>query len=177
MRPTSDRLTYCKLAIVTMIWGGTFVAGRFLADQLNPLLAASLRFILASLALLLFMVCARIRLTRPNLRQLAQLALLGFFGIFFYNLCFFYGLQYINASRASLIVALNPAVKVLIPTSMAQRCLPAATVFYTVLIPPLCKPLTARLKSRILSRLASTTRPLARSIHIYSKPAAPNTWR
>jgi drug/metabolite transporter (DMT)-like permease len=110
MRPTSDRLTYCKLATVTMIWGGTFVAGRFLADQLNPLLAASLRFILASLALLLFMVCARIRLTRTNLRQLAQLALLGFFGIFFYNLCFFYGLQYINASRASLIVALNPAV-------------------------------------------------------------------
>lgn len=39
-----------------------------------------------------------------------QLALLGLFGIFFYNLCFFYGLHYINASRASLIVALNPAV-------------------------------------------------------------------
>ncbi len=106
----SDRLTYCKLAAVTMIWGGTFVAGRFLADQLDPLLAASLRFILASLALLLFMAVARVRLARPNPRQWAQLTLLGFFGIFFYNLCFFYGLQYINASRASLIVALNPAV-------------------------------------------------------------------
>ncbi|WP_421535135.1 DMT family transporter [Pseudomonas marginalis] len=110
MHPASDYLTYCKLAVVTMIWGGTFVAGRFLADHLNPLLAASLRFILASLALLLFMACARIRLLRPNLRQFAQLAVLGFCGIFFYNLCFFYGLQYINASRASLIVALNPAV-------------------------------------------------------------------
>ncbi|VVO40908.1 hypothetical protein PS691_05732 [Pseudomonas fluorescens] len=42
---------YLKLATVTMIWGGTFVAGRFLADSLNPLLAASLRFLLASLAL------------------------------------------------------------------------------------------------------------------------------
>lgn len=110
MHPASDYLTYCKLAAVTMIWGGTFVAGRFLADQLNPLLAASLRFILASLALLLFIACARIRLLHPNLRQFAQLAVLGFCGIFFYNLCFFYGLQYINASRASLIVALNPAV-------------------------------------------------------------------
>ncbi|AUG08009.1 DMT family transporter [Pseudomonas sp. S09G 359] len=106
----NDRLTYCKLAAVTMIWGGTFVAGRFLADQLNPLLAASLRFVLASLGLLLFLACARIRLARPSPRQMAQLAVLGFFGIFFYNLCFFYGLQYINASRASLIVALNPAV-------------------------------------------------------------------
>lgn len=106
----NDRLTYCKLAAVTMIWGGTFVAGRFLADQLNPLLAASLRFVLASLGLLLFLACARIRLARPSPRQMAQLAVLGFFGIFIYNLCFFYGLQYINASRASLIVALNPAV-------------------------------------------------------------------
>ncbi|QHF45023.1 EamA family transporter [Pseudomonas sp. S35] len=110
MSPTSDRLTYCKLAAVTMIWGGTFVAGRYLADQLHPLLAASLRFILASLALLLFMGMSRTALARPSLAQLAQLAVLGFFGIFFYNLCFFYGLHSINASRASLIVALNPAV-------------------------------------------------------------------
>ncbi|WP_313598407.1 DMT family transporter [Pseudomonas sp.] len=110
MHATSDHLTYCKLAAVTMIWGGTFVAGRYLADHIDPLLAASLRFILASLALLLFMALARIRLVRPTGGQLRQLALLGFFGIFFYNLCFFYGLHYINAARASLIVALNPAV-------------------------------------------------------------------
>jgi drug/metabolite transporter (DMT)-like permease len=106
----SDIPVYLKLATVTMIWGGTFVAGRFLADTLSPLLAASLRFLLASLALLLFMALARIPLARPTFRQWLQLGVLGFFGIFFYNLFFFYGLHYINASRASLIVALNPAV-------------------------------------------------------------------
>ena len=110
MHSTSDSLTYMKLAAVSMIWGGTFVAGRYLAGTIDPLLVASLRFVLASLALLLFMGFARIALVRPNLRQMVQLVVLGFFGIFFYNLCFFYGLQYINASRASLIVALNPAV-------------------------------------------------------------------
>ncbi|PEW40119.1 EamA family transporter, partial [Bacillus thuringiensis] len=51
---TTDVPVYLKLAAVTMIWGGTFVAGRFLADSLSPLLAASLRFLLASVALLLF---------------------------------------------------------------------------------------------------------------------------
>ena len=106
----SDVAVYFKLAAVTMIWGGTFVAGRFLADSLSPLFAASLRFLLASVALLLFLLLARIPLARPSPRQWLQLTLLGFFGIFFYNLCFFYGLHYINASRASLIVALNPAV-------------------------------------------------------------------
>ncbi|WP_439865284.1 DMT family transporter [Pseudomonas antarctica] len=110
MPSRSDRLTYVKLASVTMIWGATFVAGRYLAADVEPLLAATLRFVLASVALLVFMAIARIRLVRPSVAQLVQLAMLGFFGIFFYNLCFFYGLQYINASRASLIVALNPAV-------------------------------------------------------------------
>ena len=105
-----DRLTYAKLAAVTMIWGGTFVAGRFLAADLDPLLTASLRFVLASLALLLFMAFARIPLACPAPAQMARLLLLGCFGIFFYNLCVFYGLHFINASRASLIVALNPAV-------------------------------------------------------------------
>jgi drug/metabolite transporter (DMT)-like permease len=66
--------------------------------------------LLASVALLVFLLLARVPLARPSPRQWLQLALLGFFGIFFYNLCFFYGLHYINASRASLIVALNPAV-------------------------------------------------------------------
>ena len=110
MRHIADGLTYLKLAAVTMIWGGTFVAGRYLADQVHPLLAATLRFTLASAALLLFMAVTRTPLVRPSRRQWGQLVVLGFFGIFFYNLCFFYGLQYINASRASLIVALNPAV-------------------------------------------------------------------
>ena len=106
----SDLPVYLKLAAVTMVWGGTFVAGRYLAGGLSPLLAASLRFLLASVALLLFIRMARTPLVRPSPRQWLQLLLLGFFGIFFYNLCFFYGLHYINASRASLIVALNPAV-------------------------------------------------------------------
>lgn len=74
----SDLTVYCKLAAVTMIWGGTFVAGRYLASGLSPLLAASLRFLLASLALLGFMAIARIPLARPSLRQLGQLAVLGF---------------------------------------------------------------------------------------------------
>ncbi|SDT09079.1 Permease of the drug/metabolite transporter (DMT) superfamily [Pseudomonas sp. Z003-0.4C(8344-21)] len=109
-KTSSDVPVYLTLAGVTMIWGGTFVAGRFLSSSLNPLFAASLRFLLASLALLGFLWLTRIALVRPTARQWLRLALLGFFGIFFYNLCFFYGLQYINASRASLIVALNPAV-------------------------------------------------------------------
>ncbi|MDR6917340.1 drug/metabolite transporter (DMT)-like permease [Pseudomonas sp. 3296] len=128
-RTTSPTPVYLKLAAVTMIWGGTFVAGRFLADSLSPLFAASLRFLLASAALLLFVLLARIPLIRPNPQQWLRLALLGFFGIFFYNLCFFYGLHYINASRASLIVALNPAVIGLASWLIFKERLSRAKVF------------------------------------------------
>ena len=50
---SSPRL-YLQLALVSVIWGGTFIAGRLLAGSMPPLLAASLRFTIASLALLGF---------------------------------------------------------------------------------------------------------------------------
>jgi drug/metabolite transporter (DMT)-like permease len=100
---------YLKLIAVSTIWGGTFVAGRLLAGHLTPLPAASLRFLLASAVLLCVMFSKEAAMPRPNPHQWLQLALLGLVGIFAYNLCFFYGLERISASRASLIVALNPA--------------------------------------------------------------------
>ncbi len=70
----SDRPVYLKLAAVTMVWGGTFVAGRYLAGGLSPLLAASLRFLLASVALLLFIRMARTPLVRPSPPAMAAIA-------------------------------------------------------------------------------------------------------
>lgn len=103
-------LVYVQLISVSVIWGGTFVAGRFISGGITPLLAASIRFLIASFALIIFLLVTRTPFVKPNPRQILQLIMLGFFGIFLYNICFFYGLHYVNASRASLIVALNPAV-------------------------------------------------------------------
>lgn len=105
----ADLTAYLKLTLVVLLWGGTFVAGRQLASDVAPMLAASLRFLLASVTLLGLLPWLQPAGRRPSLRQLAQLALLGFFGVFVYNLCLFEGLRSVSASRASLIVALNPA--------------------------------------------------------------------
>ena len=48
MTSSPDRSTYLKLTAVTVIWGGTFVAGRYLAADLDPLLAATLDQVRAS---------------------------------------------------------------------------------------------------------------------------------
>jgi drug/metabolite transporter (DMT)-like permease len=102
--------TPITLTLVALIWGGTFIAGRQLAGHSPPLLSAFLRFLSASVVLGLYQWQHHSSLPRLSGPQIRRVLLLGLFGIFFYNICFFYGLQIITASRASLIVAMNPAM-------------------------------------------------------------------
>jgi drug/metabolite transporter (DMT)-like permease len=99
--------TTLSLIGVAIIWGGTFIAGRQLADSSPPLLSAFLRFFIASIVLAF---CLPPQQKNLNVAQTIRVVFLGLFGIFLYNICFFYGLQHISASRASLIVSINPAV-------------------------------------------------------------------
>ena len=101
-------MIYLTLILTTLFWGGTFIAGRVLADSVAPADAAFMRFVLAAvtLAVLTRMIDGRLRL--PPRDQLVSLLLLGLTGVFCYNICFFSGLRYIEAGRASLIIALNP---------------------------------------------------------------------
>ena len=110
---SKDISVYVRLALVAVAWGGTFIAGRSLAG-VAPMFSACLRFVLASAALSLFLLLSGKGFRRVNVRQAIVVTLLGFCGIFSYSFFFFSGLQYISASRAALIVALNPAVMTLI---------------------------------------------------------------
>jgi len=106
---TEQLLTYAKLLLTMLFWGGTFVAGRLLAGVVPPFPAAFLRFALASgmlLALLYYSEGGRL----PGLdrRQFGAVVLLGLTGVVGYNVAFFTGLQTVSASRAGLIIALNP---------------------------------------------------------------------
>ena len=108
-------VTYVKLIAAMAMWGGTWIAGRIIAQELSaPLAVAALRFVLSGLAVGGFMLLAEGRLPFPaSGRDWAWIWALGFFGIFLYGLCFFYGLQRIPAGRGALVVALNPAVIVI----------------------------------------------------------------
>ena len=119
---------YAKLLMVSFIWGGTFVAGRYIAIDMAPLLSACLRFILASATLIAVLAMRREVFIALTARQVLAVIALGFFGIFAYNIFFFYGLHYINASRASLIVALNPALIALAAFTIGKERLGAGNV-------------------------------------------------
>ena len=101
---------YAKLVLVALIWGGTFIAGRVVTLEVAPASAALWRYVVASVAVAILHGVLAGRLPPLSARQWLGVTLLGATGVAAYNLCFMIGLQTVPASRASLIVALNPAV-------------------------------------------------------------------
>ena len=104
---------HLRLVLTMVFWGGTFVAGRLLAEELHPYTAASFRFLLASLMLLTVVFFRDRSFPRLTGQQWVGMALLGLTGVFFYNILFFTGLQTVEAGRASMIIAVNPVVTTL----------------------------------------------------------------
>ncbi len=101
-------VTYLTLVLTMLFWGGTFIAGRALAGEVNPANAAFIRFAIATVALFFLTLLSDGRISIPPRKTWLPLLLLGLTGVFSYNVFFFTGLQYITAGRAALIIALNP---------------------------------------------------------------------
>ena len=101
-------ITYLKLLLTAAFWGGTFVAGRSLAQNVGPFSAAFFRFAVASFFLILLVWKAEGKAALISRRQILPVILLGLTGVFCYNVFFFKGLKLIEASRAAIIIANNP---------------------------------------------------------------------
>lgn len=108
MKQQSLTYVYAVLILSMALWGGTWVAGRVLAQSIHPMSAAFLRFVLASA--MLVAMCCRADGHMPRLRrdQILPVLFLGATGVFIYSYFFFTGLQTIPAGRAALIVACIP---------------------------------------------------------------------
>jgi drug/metabolite transporter (DMT)-like permease len=116
---------YLKLACVALFWGGTFVAGRVVSQEIPHMIAAAGRFLVACALLLL--VAWRVEGGLPKLsrQQLHATFGLGATGIFFYNLCFLAALERMPAGRSALFVSLSPIVTALSMAVLFQERLGA----------------------------------------------------
>ncbi|MBC3920156.1 DMT family transporter [Undibacterium sp. CY18W] len=102
-----------KLVCVALFWGGTFIAGRLVAKEIPHMIAAFIRFSVASILLLLLAWRLEGGLPKLTRQQMHATFSLGATGIFLYNLCFFAALERMPAGRTALFVALNPIVTAL----------------------------------------------------------------
>lgn len=99
---------YFQLILTMVIWGGTFVAGRIAVQDSNVFSIAFLRFAIAAVLLLAISRQQGQGFPKLTAKDWWGISLLGLTGIFAYNAFFLGGLKLLPASRASLIVALNP---------------------------------------------------------------------
>ena len=106
------------------LWGGTFIAGRTLSQTLSPYSAAFCRFAVAAVGMVLLLWSQGERLPRLKATQILPVVVLGLSGVLVYNVCFFSGLQTITASRAGLIIALNPIFITLCSALLFRQPLP-----------------------------------------------------
>jgi drug/metabolite transporter (DMT)-like permease len=102
--------TYLSLVLCTTFWGGAFVAAKVVVQELSPALAASIRFILATIVLIPVLLWKEGKNALVNVKELPILAAAGFTGIFLYNLFFFKGLLLTSAINGSLLVAAGPTI-------------------------------------------------------------------
>jgi drug/metabolite transporter (DMT)-like permease len=111
------RWVHLKLLGMAVLWGVSWPAGRVLAQSLPPFTGGAWRFVLA---LGLFVLWWRLAgrgwapLAALSRRQWWGLAAAGAVGVFGYTAFFMAGLQHVPASRAALIVTVNPVFTTLV---------------------------------------------------------------
>jgi len=114
-------LSYIKLALGPILWGGALVAGRVVSADLPPLTITWVRFALVSIMLLPVVRLREGRLPRPSRSDLLVLLMLSVTGVVMFNLFLFSGLRTVTAVRSSVILSLSPSVVALVMVTLFRE--------------------------------------------------------
>ena len=99
-------LTMSALFLAALCWGLAPVATRYLLSSFAPLQLVVVRFLIASLLLLLLL--PSLRHSRWTLREIAWTLFCGVAGVIGYNVPVAYGLRVLPSSIAGLLIATEP---------------------------------------------------------------------
>jgi drug/metabolite transporter (DMT)-like permease len=108
-------------AVAAVLFGASVVAVRVAVREVSPMALAFLRFGQGALVLLLALAVARRSLLHVRRRDLPYLAMLGAIFYTIFPVTFNAGMQYIPASRASLILATMPLWTVILARRAAHE--------------------------------------------------------
>jgi drug/metabolite transporter (DMT)-like permease len=103
---------FSRLVAVPAIWGGTFVGGKYVVAVMTPLMGSFARYVIACVALLVAAFALEGGLPSLTRKQWMGTFVLGLLGVFSYNLFFMGALERLPASRAALIIAMNPVITI-----------------------------------------------------------------
>lgn len=108
--------SHLRLLGMALLWGASWPAGRILALNMSPLAASGLRFVLAVSLLLpwLYWSGGLPAIKKWSLKTWLGMLAAGATGVFGYAAFFLSGLQHLPASKAALVITLNPVVTLLL---------------------------------------------------------------
>ncbi|MEL6456240.1 MAG: DMT family transporter, partial [Cyanobacteria bacterium J06623_5] len=106
------------LAVLTsLLFAGSFVAGKYTTGEMGPLLITLLRYIIASLFLQLLVwqqqrqqQTTHQAFSQSSFRDKVCFFLLGTFGVMGYHFFFFSSLRYTAVANSAIINAFNPVI-------------------------------------------------------------------
>ena len=101
-------MIYLKLLLTSFLWAGCFITGRIVAKDVPPFSVVFLRFFITFICMAFLMRHYEKGFPKIPKGYLLPVLVIGFAGIFLYNTLFIVGLKWVEASRASLIIAMNP---------------------------------------------------------------------
>lgn len=100
------------LILCNLFWAGNFVFGKYVLLELSALWITFIRWLMASIILLLIAIIFEKVKWKYVLKSWPMLMFLGINGIIVFNLSLYTALNYTSPTNASLISALNPALMV-----------------------------------------------------------------
>ncbi len=100
------------------IWGTSFPAASIALESFSPGALACVRFVISSLLVGLLMLLSKTPLPPPHI--LRRIALIGFIGIGFSQICISFGLKFSTSADAAFIVASSPVFVALISLYFGQ---------------------------------------------------------
>lgn len=96
--------------ITSLLFAGSFIAGKYTTADLSPLTTTLLRYLVAMLFLTGLVVRYKWSSLKVERNDLFRLLLLGLFGIVGYHYFFFLSLRHTDVANTAIINALNPIV-------------------------------------------------------------------
>lgn len=110
----SDFKVYAALALTGLFWGANFHFAKIAVQFFTPVSAATIRFTIAGILLLLLVIITRQYSKKDLVNNLPIFAFLSILGVYGYNILFFSGMKTSSTVTGALINATNPLMTVVI---------------------------------------------------------------
>jgi len=120
--PSNVKL-YSLLSLMLVLWSANYIVGKVIMREVPAPLASGLRLFFSSIAMIPIYLWTRARKGTPRIEwpEIRQLAMLGLVGVGLNQVFFLWGLSRTSVGHAALIVALTPALVLLIAVFTKQE--------------------------------------------------------